>query len=211
MNRKTKKRIVYTTIILLVALTCGFVLLTYKGKSSKENNGTTRDKLTAKAEEAWDFAVKRAMNTDFCVLIDMSIDMDQKRFFVYDFAQSKVIYSSIVCHGRGKGSTRENPVFSNVPGSNCTSLGKYRIGNRAHSQWGINIHYKLHGLEPTNSNAYKRYVVLHSYSPVPCEEPTFGYVPMCSEGCPVICNDAMRYMDNKLQHASRPVLLWIYK
>jgi hypothetical protein len=53
----------------------------------------------------------------------------------------------------------KKPVYSNVVGSNCTSLGKYKIGKRSYSNWGINIHYKMHGLESSNSNAFKRHVV----------------------------------------------------
>lgn len=168
------------------------------------------NKVKNKAIEALAYTKANDMNTEFCVLIDMSISLGWKRFFVYDFTQKQVIYSTLVCHGSGGGSTEEKPVFSNEPGSYCTSLGKYKIGARAYSNWGIHVHYKLHGLESTNSNAFRRIIVLHSYAPVPCEETYPNYMNLCSEGCPIICNEAMEYMDKKLQNATKPVLLWIY-
>jgi len=170
-----------------------------------------RERTKAKAAQAFVFARNNGMNTDFCVLIDMSISIGWKRFFVYDFNLHKVIFSCLVIHGYGLSSTYDKPEFSNVHGSNCTSLGKYKIGIRSYSNWGIHVHYKLHGLESTNSNAYRRLVVLHSYSPVPCEETRPEEVGMCSEGCPIICDEAMEYMDKKLRNVTKPVLLWIYK
>ena len=51
-----------------------------------------------------------------------------------------------VCtHGCGKDnkqSTGSQPLFSNDEGSLLTSLGKYKIGIRSYSQWGINVHYR---------------------------------------------------------------------
>lgn len=78
-------------------------------------------------------------------------------------------------------------------------------------QWGINVHYKLHGLEPTNDNAFKRIVVLHSYTPLPATEVYPSHLPLgMSQGCPVICNETMRQIDVLLKAETKPVLLWIY-
>ena len=91
------------------------------------------------------------------------------------------------------------------------SLGKYKVGIRAYSKWGINVHYKLHGLEPTNDNAFKRIVVLHSYTPLPATEVYPSHLPLgMSQGCPVICNETMRQIDVLLKAETKPVLLWIY-
>ena len=99
-----------------------------------------------------------------------------------------------------------------MEGSYCSSLGKYKVGIRSYSKWGINVHYKLHGLESTNSNAFKRYIVLHSYTPVPTLEIYPMHLPLgISQGCPVICDDAMRKVDALLKVEKKPVLLWIYE
>ncbi len=172
---------------------------------------TAEQRLRAKADSALVYCREHRMNTQFCVLVDMAEHAGRYRFWVWDFDKGEATVSSLCCHGYGGGSTIAQPVFSNVPGSYCTSLGKYRIGARAYSQWGIHVHYKLHGLEATNDNAYKRIIVLHSYTPMPTEEVWPRYLPMgWSLGCPVVSDEAMTALDGLLGSASPPVLLWIY-
>ena len=170
--------------------------------------------LKKKAEEALLFCKTNGYNTDFCVLIDMKIHSGKYRMFVYDFTSQKVARAALCAHGCGKGdkeSTGAQPLFSNKEGSLLTSLGKYKIGVRAYSQWGINVHYKLHGLEATNNNAFKRIIVLHSHNPVPAREIYPLHLPMgWSFGCPVTDNDTMAYLDTKLQNTKKPVLMWIF-
>ena len=65
---------------------------------------------------------------------------------------------------------------------------------------GINVHYKLHGLEVTNNNAFKRYIVLHSYTPMPEMEVYPLHLPLgISQGCPVISDEVMRKVDRLLK------------
>ena len=92
---------------------------------------------------------KNGCNTNYCFLVDFSIHSGKRRFFVWDFKGDSVKYASLCAHGYGKNSTLSKPVFSNVEGSYCSSLGKYKVGIRSYSKWGINVHYKLHGLEVT--------------------------------------------------------------
>jgi len=170
------------------------------------------DKLSKKANEALDFCKKNKMNTDYCFLVDLSIHSGKNRFFIYDFKTQTISQSGLVCHGIGKNSTAEKPVYSNEVGSNCTSLGKYKIGKRAYSNWGINIHYKMHGLESTNTNAFKRQVVLHSYSYVSETELFPTHLTMgWSQGCPVLANGLMKKIDEMLQKTKKPTLIWIYE
>lgn len=170
------------------------------------------DKLSKKANEALEFCKKNKMNTDYCFLVDLSIHSGKNRFFIYDFRTHTISQSGLVCHGIGKNSTAEKPVYSNEVGSNCTSLGKYKIGKRAYSNWGINIHYKMHGLESTNTNAFKRQVVLHSYSYVSETELFPTHLTMgWSQGCPVLANGLMKKIDGMLQKTKKPTLIWIYE
>ena len=98
-----------------------------------------------------------------------------------------------------------------MEGSYCSSLGKYKVGIRSYSKWGINIHYKLHGLEATNNNAFKRYIVLHSYTPLPETEVYPLHLPLgISQGCPVISDEVMRKVDGLLKAEKKPLLLWVY-
>jgi hypothetical protein len=163
------------------------------------------------ADSALLYCKAKGMNTDLCILVDMKVHSGRKRLYVWDFNEGRPVLSTLCCHGCGLESTPSTPVFSNAPGSYCTSLGKYRIGARAWSNWGINVHYKLHGLESTNSNAFKRIVVLHAHNPMPEHEIYPLHLNMgWSLGCPVIPNNALRTLDPLLQKAAKPVLFWIY-
>ena len=174
----------------------------------------SRSSIENKAKEALLFCESQDFSTEFCVLIDMNIHSGKHRMFVYDFKNQNIDRSALCAHGCGKDdkrSTGAQPIFSNEEGSLLTSLGKYRIGIQSYSQWGINVHYKLHGLEETNNNAYKRIVVLHSHSPMPISETYPNHLPLgWSYGCPVTDDETMTYLDTKLKKAKKPVLLWIY-
>ncbi|MCL2220694.1 MAG: murein L,D-transpeptidase catalytic domain family protein [Chitinispirillia bacterium] len=174
----------------------------------------TRARIEEKAKEALAFCESNDCSTEFCILIDKKIHSGKYRMFVYDFNRQEIEHMALSAHGIGKGetqSTNEQPLFSNEPGSLLTSLGKYKTGERAYSNWGINIHYKLHGLEASNSNAFRRIVVLHSYTPLSASEIYPYYLPLgWSYGCPVTDDETMRYLDVKLQNSKKPALLWIY-
>lgn len=170
--------------------------------------------LENRAQEAYEYAKAHDMDLDHAVLIDFSRHSGKNRFFVWNFKENQPEIESLVAHGYGNTgfeSTNQNIVFSNQPNSYASSLGKYKLGARAYSKWGINIHYKMHGLEASNSNAFNRYIVLHSYQSIPNEETYPSYLPMgFSQGCPVIDDETMRKVDKLLQTKKKPVLLWIY-
>lgn len=178
------------------------------GEAKKD---TVFARLKEKAQIAKEFCETKKLNTEFCVLVDFSLHSGRNRLFIWDFKRDTITHKSLCAHGYGKGSTKRTPVFSNVEGSYCSSLGKYKIGAKAPSQWGIKIHYKLHGLESTNSNAFKRWVVLHSYSPVPTQEIYPTHLPLgWSQGCPVVSDEMMRTLNDLLESEKKSVLLWIF-
>jgi len=197
------------SIFVLIGITILFLFL----RSSTQTEENTK-RIKEKAEEALSFCKSNGYDTDFCILIDMKIHSGKYRLFVYDFNAGKVEREALCAHGCGKDDTKSTgsqPLFSNEEGSLLTSLGKYKIGIRSYSQWGINVHYKLHGLESTNNNAFKRIVVLHSHTPVPSKETYPLHLPMgWSFGCPVTDNETMTYLDAKLKNTQKSVLLWIF-
>ncbi len=86
-------------------------------------------------------------------------------------------------HGSCRETFLDEAKFSNVPGCGCSSLEKYKIGEKYRGQYGKS--YKLYGLENTNSNAYKRAIVLHGFSCAPDEEIYPGVV--CNSlGCAMV-------------------------
>lgn len=172
------------------------------------------DSIRIKANEALDYCKAKKFNTDFCVLIDMRLHSGVKRFFVWDFEKDTITHSYLVGHGCCNYSwsgeqTKEEPIFSNEEGSHCSSLGKYKIGERAYSDWGVKTKYVLHGLESTNSNALSRYIVFHSWEAISDEEVYPNGTPE-GWGCPVISNNSFTAIDPIIRAAEKPVLMWIY-
>ena len=166
---------------------------------------------STKIKEALDFAKKNKMDTTIALFIDFSIASGKNRLFVYDFKSGSILKSSLCAHGSGTNTfvSGDDVEFSNVPESHCSSKGKYKVGNRGWSNWGTHFNYKLHGLEPTNSNAFKRIIVLHSYEMVDDEE-IYPELLINSWGCPMVSNNTMVYLDEAIKKTSQPVLMWIY-
>jgi len=198
------------TAVALIAIAQTYAVA--QGKTDvPTRSGGTFSSLRAKAAEALAYCKAHGLDTGHCILVDFSIPSGRKRLFVWNFTRDTVEIASLCAHGCGRSSTVYKPEFSNEPGSYCSSLGHYRTGERAYSQYGIHVHYKLYGLDRTNSNAFKRSVVLHSFGPVPETEIFPDYLPMgYSLGCTVVSNGAMRGIDALLKKKTRPVLLWIY-
>lgn len=163
--------------------------------------------------EALTFCQKEKFGEEYYFLIDLSVHSGKNRFFIYDFASKKVLEKSLVTHGSCD-QFEENPEkwekvkFDHRVDSHCSMKGKYKIGNRDYSSWGINVKYWLHGLEASNINAEKRVVVLHSWNAVKNKEVFPKYSPL-SWGCPAVSNEFMKKLDIRLQQSEKPVLLWI--
>lgn len=171
-------------------------------------------RLRQKAAEAKTYCQTNEMNTDICFLVDMSIHSGKYRMFIWDFKGDSILMKGKCSHGCCTSSwsdddSKTTPTFSNVPDSHCSSLGKYRIGKRGWSNFGIHVNYKLHGLEEQNSNAYKRYIVFHSWNIMPNEE-TYPKGAPESWGCPAVSNEFMELADQQLQATVENVLMWIY-
>lgn len=208
MNFRMKK----TIVLLLVLLTIGWVWSSASGTDNEINLELTESKTVSdqRIKEAKEFARSNKMDTTIAVFVDMSISSGKNRMFVWHFDSSKVIFATLCAHGSCDESFASNDVvFSNVPESHCSSKGKYRIGKRGYSNWGTHFNYKLHGLEASNNNAYKRIIVLHSYEYVPDTE-VYPAPILTSWGCPMVSNNSLIYLDMQLKKVKKPVLLWIY-
>ena len=163
-------------------------------------------------QEAKSYCVKNKMDTALFIYVNMKIHSGKNRLLVYDFKKDSLLLKGLCAHGSCNGSTGpgysgKQPKFNNIPNSYCSSLGKYKVGKRAWSKWGINVHYKLHGMDSTNSKAFERVVVLHSYDGVPNHEVYPNYA-MTSWGCPMVSNEVMKQLDSLLKK-HRNVLLWV--
>jgi hypothetical protein len=166
------------------------------------------------AKEALLFCQTKKMNDDICILIDMSLHSGVNRFFIWDFGKDTVSHRFLVGHGCCDNPwsvdySKDKPKFSNKDGSHCSSLGKYKIGQRAYSDWGVHVKYVLHGLDSSNSNALARYIVFHSWDAVSDQEVYPAGTPE-GWGCPTISNYNFKKIDPILKASKKPVLMWIY-
>jgi len=167
-----------------------------------------------KAKQALAFCRQKGYNTNYCILIDMSLPSGVKRFMVWDFKKDDILISGLVSHGCGSGPwsgtwSKDKPVFSNADGSHCTALGKYQVNGRAYSMWGIHVKYFLTGLESSNNNALGRQVVFHSWEQVP-EADVYPNGTVEGWGCPAISNNTMKIVHPLIRSQKKHLLLWIY-
>ncbi len=174
-----------------------------------------RDRLISKGTEAKTYCDENNFNQKFCILIDMSIHSGKKRFYIYNFKQKKVTHKYLVSHGCGNSrwadeESKNNPKFSNTVDSHLSSLGKYAIGDRGWSNWGVHAKYNLHGLEISNSNALERFIVFHSWDIIPNKE-VYPYGTAEGWGCPAVSNESFKEIDKLLKNQTKPTLMWIYK
>src|SRR5688572_19157346 len=59
------------------------------------NAGKTRQK----AREAQAYCQAKNFNSEYCILVDMSLHSGLKRFFVWDFAKDSILHRFLVGHG----------------------------------------------------------------------------------------------------------------
>lgn len=176
----------------------------------KDENLTTADieRINFRVNEVKEQIEKGSnYNTKIAFLVDMRIKSGKNRFFVYDLVNNKVLDQGLVAHGSGS----ETPIrgelkFSNEPNSNCTSLGRYSIEKGYKGIFGKA--YKLNGLDETNSNAFKRAIVLHHYSAVPHDEQEY-YISR-SHGCPMVNEEFFKRIEKIIDSSKSKIILDIY-
>ena len=96
---------------------------------------------------------------EILTLIDFSKPSNQERLYVFDLRQKKMLYSSIVAHGKNSGELMATH-FSNRDGSHQSSLGFYLTENTYYGKNGYSL--VLEGLEKgINDNARRRAIVIH--------------------------------------------------
>jgi hypothetical protein len=207
------------SIIALIVLSCALILHAREDRAILVDDKPVSDTLSIKTysdkiHAALLYARQNKMDTSLALLIDYSCHSGKKRAFLVDLQKRVITDSFMVSHGCGNmpwayDFSKNKPQFSNEFESHCSSLGKYKIGQRAYSSWGINVKYVLHGMESTNSNALKRLIVMHGWGDVPDQEVYPSGTPE-GWGCPAFSNAGMQTIDTVLQKIKKPVLLWAF-
>lgn len=102
---------------------------------------------------------KGLISRNILTIIDFSMSSNSKRLWVIDLTANKILYNSLVAHGRNTGNEFASS-FSNRAESYKSSLGFYATGEIYRGKHGESL--KLDGLEKgINSNARERAVVIH--------------------------------------------------
>jgi len=100
-------------------------------------------------------------NPRYWAVVNFGLHSAKPRLFVFDCVAG-VVSSHLCAHGRGSEGPADDGYaedFSNGDGSNCTSLGIYHCDVTYMGGNGKSLY--LDGLEPTNSAARARHIVMH--------------------------------------------------
>ncbi|MDQ6757153.1 MAG: murein L,D-transpeptidase catalytic domain family protein [Bacteroidota bacterium] len=113
------------------------------------------------AMKGYDHLAKKRLlrNKNILTVIDFSKPSSQKRLFVIDLKKNKLLFQSLVAHGRNSGLDYATS-FSNEDDSHKSSLGFYVTLNTYCGECGYAL--KLKGCERGfNDKAYERAIVVH--------------------------------------------------
>jgi hypothetical protein len=146
--------------------------------------------LLRRALDALERHRNRIAYRDFVGIADFSLPSRVPRFHLLRLADGSV-RSHLVAHGSGSDPAHTGWLerFSNEPHSNATSAGAYRTDSLYIGGHGRSI--RLEGLDPTNSNAASRAIVVHGAWYVSAE--MIGRRGMLgrSEGCFAVANSGL--------------------
>lgn len=130
-------------------------------------------KLRDAALVYFDVNKKNFANQKYLSIVDFSVHSSIARFYLVNMTTGTV---SALHTSHGKGSDTNNDGYaerySNVSGSEMSSLGYYRVAETYQGKNGLSI--RLDGLSSTNSRARARAVVVHSGSYVSEEQNKAG-------------------------------------
>ncbi len=134
---------------------------------------------------------------DVIGVVDFSLPSRAPRFHLVNPADGTV-QSHLVAHGRGSDPSHTGWLerFSNEPRSNATSAGAYRTGSLYEGAHGRSM--RLEGLDPTNSNALSRAIVVHSAWYV--NQEMIGHTGMLgrSQGCFAVAESSLSEITMRL-------------
>jgi len=111
-------------------------------------------------EKALEIKKRLNLSEGSVIIVDYGKPSCEDRLYIYNVADLHCDYSGVVLHGCGGGSTPRTPSFSNEEGSNCSSLGLYKVAEKSRTN-RIYPCLRLDGLDSTNSNARRRGILIH--------------------------------------------------
>ncbi|MCG2615788.1 murein L,D-transpeptidase catalytic domain family protein [Terrimonas sp. NA20] len=138
------------------------------------------------AQKGWNklFREGKLSNDSILAIADFSQPSSQKRLYILDLKEYKVLFNTLVAHGRNSGKEVATS-FSNSSSSYKSSPGFYVTGETYNGKHGYSL--KLNGVEKgINDNAYNRAIVVHGADYVDeSYVANQGYIGR-SQGCPAV-------------------------
>jgi len=181
-----KKTIAYIAISCVAILSSGFSILPSINEPATtaassyiderqdfcETASLLYDELNLKAlglaEDAFDYAYKgyqyllendKISDQDYLTICDFTQSSREKRLYIIDISNNKVVENTYVAHGHNSGGEFARR-FSNKLRSKQSSLGFYVTRNTYVGEHGLSL--RLEGMEPGfNDKAYQRAIVMH--------------------------------------------------
>ncbi len=161
------------------------------------------------SKKAFEYAMKgyqqlleknKLPKTNVITIVDYSLPSTQKRLYVLDMAEGKILFHSLAAHGRNSGLVYASD-FSNKPSSLKTSLGFFVTGNTYMGGNGYSL--KLNGCEKgINDKAMERAIVMHGAGYV---NENFiqqnGYLGR-SHGCPAVPENISKKLIDVIKNGS---------
>lgn len=158
--------------------------------------------LAAKA-----FCKTKQLNESYAIFADLGLHSGFYRCYVVHLPSGKRVDSGLIAHGSGlHGLAIGERKYSNMEGSLLSSLGKYKIAEGYNGRFGLA--YKLHGLDSSNAQAWRRAIVLHAHSCVPEKATTLSICQ--SWGCAMVSPQFLLRLAKMINNSKRPILLWMF-
>ncbi len=137
-------------------------------------------------------------NKQLLTIVDYSKPSTERRLWVLDLKNEKVLFNTLVAHGKNSGGTSPTS-FSNDPSSLQSSVGVFKTVDPYVGHDGYSL--RIQGLERgINDNAYRRNIVFHGawyVSPeVAKQRNTIGR----SWGCMAVGEDVIKPLINTIKN-----------
>jgi len=163
---------------------------------------TLDSQVATLALNAYNSAQKRGLaNRSVLTIIDYSKPSTERRLWVVDLHNNKVLFEELVAHGRNSGDTYAR-YFSDTVNSKTSSLGLYVTAPMPYvGRHGYSL--RLYGLDKGfNDTAYERALVVHG---APYVSETFAHNNGrlgLSWGCPAVSSTVVKPMINTIKGGS---------
>lgn len=143
------------------AMALGFSHCANAAISIMEPEVQPQGQLVDRALRALDLHWNQFVSRDVIGIADFTEPSSTPRFYIHDIASGRS-RALLVAHGRGSDPDHSGWVerFSNSPGSAASSAGAYVTGDAYYGRHGVSR--RLIGLDPENSNAEARAIVIHA-------------------------------------------------